>query len=280
MSVKDLLILTTDPEADAAALAAGETLAKRFNAHLAMAFLATLPDEPLAYEPSVVAGVWAELVARARSESKAQREKLDAKLKGLTIPCELRQAEALARDLGRIAAVHARYADLAITGRPPAGDGGLAQRELVEGVLFHAGRPLLLIPPGWAGGTIGARPMLAWDASREATRALNDARGLIEGASQVTVVTVDAKPRAFGHGEQPGANIAGHLARRGFKTAVRNIDSLGQTPGQALHAEAKAMNADLIVMGGYSHARWQEMLFGGATKDLFTESSVPLLVAH
>ena len=36
-------------------------------------------------------------------------------------------------------------------------------------------------------GTIGQRVLVAWDASREATRAVNDAIPLLAGASAVTV---------------------------------------------------------------------------------------------
>ena len=66
MSWKDVLVIVSDAEGDEAALALGEALAGQCkNCHLAAAFLTPLPDEPLAYEPTVVAGVWAELLGRA-----------------------------------------------------------------------------------------------------------------------------------------------------------------------------------------------------------------------
>jgi nucleotide-binding universal stress UspA family protein len=276
--MKDILAVVMDAEGDAAAIAAAASMSEAANAHLACAFLTALPDEPLAYEPSVVAGVWAELLGRARAIAADERAKVEAKLKALVRPCELRTAEALGRDLGRVAAVHARYADVAVLTRPSA-DGRDLRQELVEGVLFHAGRPALVVPPKWT-GTVGTRPMLAWDASREATRALNDAVHLFSGASTFTVVTVDAKPKAFGHSEQPGAQIAAYLARRGLGAEVRNLDSLGKSPAEALMAEAQSQGADLVVMGGYAHARVRELLFGGATRDLLEEAPVPLLMAH
>jgi nucleotide-binding universal stress UspA family protein len=45
-------------------------------------------------------------------------------------------------------------------------------------------------------------------------------------------------------------------------------------------AEAQSQGADLVVMGGYAHARVRELLFGGATRDLLEEAPVPLLMAH
>ncbi len=40
------------------------------------------------------------------------------------------------------------------------------------------------------------------------------------------------------------------------------------------------MKADLIIMGGYAHARLRAIMFGGATRDMLNTSTVPLLMAH
>jgi nucleotide-binding universal stress UspA family protein len=280
MSWKDVLAIVADATHDEPALKLAETLAARFDAHLAAAFLTALPDEPLAYEPTVVAGVWAELLGRARTEAEAERKKVETRLASLSRPCELRSAEALARDLGRVAAVHARYADIVVLTRPLEGQGGDVREEIVEGVLFHSGRPALIAPPGWKGGDVGKRVLVAWDASREATRALSDAAPLIADAATIAIVTVDARPKMFGHGDQPGANIAAHLSRRGLPADVRNIDGLGRAPAAALLEEARTLGADLIVMGAYGHSRLREMVFGGATRDLLRTADVPLLMSH
>ena len=281
MSWKDILVIVSEAEADEPALALGEALATQCSdCHLAAAFLTPLPDEPLAYEPTVVAGVWAELLGRARQEADAERRKVEARLKQSAKEIDLRNAEALSRDLGRVAAVHARYADVTIMTRPQDGVGAELREEIVEGVLFHSGRPALIAPPGWKGTGIGKRVVVAWDASREATRALSEAKSILEKAEQVTVITVDAKPKMFGHGDQPGANIAAHLSRRGLPAEVRNVDSMGRSASLAILEAATALNADLVVMGGYAHSRLRELVFGGATRELLRSASVPLLMAH
>ncbi|MBL8547706.1 MAG: universal stress protein [Hyphomonadaceae bacterium] len=281
MSWKDVLVIVSEADADEPALALGETLAGLCgDCHLAAAFLTPLPDEPLAYEPTVVAGVWAELLGRARQDAEVERKRVEARLQRSAKNTELRTAEALSRDLGRVAAVHARYADVAVMTRPSEGAGVELREEIIEGVLFHSGRPALIAPPGWTGTTIGKRVVVAWDASREATRALSEADDLLENAEAVTVLTVDAKPKMFGHGDQPGANIAGHLSRRGLPAEVRNIDSGGRSASEAILEEARKFNADLIVMGGYAHSRLRELVFGGATRELLRSTTVPLLMAH
>ncbi|MGQ0533976.1 MAG: universal stress protein [Caulobacteraceae bacterium] len=281
MSWKDVLVIVSETEADEAALALGEALANQCSdCHLAAAFLTPLPDEPLAYEPTVVAGVWAELLGRARQEAEAERKRVEARLARMAKPVELRNAEALSRDLGRVAAVHARYADVTVMTRPSEGAGAELREEIIEGVLFHSGRPALVAPPGWRGTHIGKRVVVAWDASREATRALSEADDILEFADAVTVLTVDAKPKMFGHGDQPGANITAHLSRRGLPAEVRNVDSMGRAASLAIMEEAQALGADLVVMGGYAHSRLRELVFGGATRELLRTATVPLLMAH
>lgn len=281
MSWKDILVIVSEAAADEPAIALGEALAAQSGGcHLAAAFLTPLPDEPLAYEPTVVAGVWAELLGRARQEAEVERKKVEARLTQTRKDAELRTAEALSRDLGRVAAVHARYADVAVMTRPSEGAGVELREEIIEGVLFHSGRPALIAPPGWKGASVGKRVVIAWDASREATRALSEADDLLEFAEAVTVVTVDAKPKMFGHGDQPGANIAGHLSRRGLPAQVQNVDSAGRSASATILDTAQALNADLIVMGGYAHSRLRELVFGGATRELLRNTTVPLLMAH
>ncbi len=281
MSWKDILVIVSEAEADEPALALGEALAKQCaDCHLAAAFLTPLPDEPLAYEPTVVAGVWAELLGRARQEAESERKRVEARLSRSAKKYDLHTAEALSRDLGRVAAVHARYADVAIMTRPSDGVGAELREEIIEGVLFHSGRPALVAPPGWKGTGIGKRVVVAWDASREATRALSEADDILEFAEAVTVLTVDAKPKMFGHGDQPGANITAHLSRRGLPAEVRNVDSMGRSASLAILEEATALGADLVVMGGYAHSRLRELVFGGATRELLRTATVPLLMAH
>ncbi len=278
--VKDILAIVLSATRDEATFAAAELLARRVEGEVAAAFLTALPDEPVAYEPSVVAGVWAELLARARHEGAAEREAVKARVEKMGRPCDFRTGEAAAHDLGRVAAVHARYADLPIMTRPTPADSSDARLDLIEGVLFHSGRPLLVVPPGWNGQSIGKRTLLAWDASREATRALSEADWLIEGAEQVIVTTIDAKPKAFGHSRAPGALIAAHLKRRNLPAEIRNIEGRGRPAAEALLDEAANQKADLIIMGGYAHARLRAMMFGGATRDMLNTATVPLLMAH
>ncbi|MSP01233.1 MAG: universal stress protein [Acetobacteraceae bacterium] len=50
--------------------------------------------------------------------------------------------------------------------------------------------------------------------------------------------------------------------------------------GDALLSYAADIGADLIVRGGYGHSRAREMVFGGVTRTLLEEMTVPMLLSH
>jgi nucleotide-binding universal stress UspA family protein len=61
-------------------------------------------------------------------------------------------------------------------------------------------------------------------------------------------------------------------------TSARLVFGVG--PGEALLAAARDEGADLLAMGGFGHAPWRELLFGGVMRDLVGTSLLPLLLSH
>src|SRR3546814_20842842 len=59
-----------------------------------------------------------------------------------------------------------------------------------ERLLLVTGIPVLLIPDGWTGATIGDDPLIAWNRRREARRAVNDALPFIKMAAKVTILKI------------------------------------------------------------------------------------------
>ena len=73
-----------------------------------------------------------------------------------------------------IVPVHARYADLAITGQvDPSSLDVLRRRGLAVCPLMDLGRPAMVVPAGML-TSLGNRILVAWNGSREAARALHD----------------------------------------------------------------------------------------------------------
>jgi nucleotide-binding universal stress UspA family protein len=174
------------------------------------------------------------------------------------------------------AKLNSLHTDLVIVGGPRAG--GLPRDWSAEELLFATGVPFLILPETWSGSST-EHVVVAWNASREARRAITDALPFLVDAQAVTILVVDPQknPR---HGEEPGADVAHYLARHGAKVVVEPVQSRGESIANVILACAERHTADLIVVGAYSHARTTEMIFGGVTRSLLRDAAVPLLIAH
>jgi nucleotide-binding universal stress UspA family protein len=176
----------------------------------------------------------------------------------------------------REAILNSLHSDLVVVGHPePHGlPFGMAQ----EGLLA-SGAPLLVIPNAWHGETIGDNVLIAWNASREARRAVSDAMSLLTAAKSVTVLVIDGAERRS-HGQEPGADLAVQLARHGVHVEVVARKSNGSPIAELILAGAAEAKADLLVFGAYSHARSRELLLGGATRTLLARMPVPVFVSR
>ncbi|PKU25701.1 universal stress protein [Telmatospirillum siberiense] len=176
------------------------------------------------------------------------------------------------------ALVNSLHCDLVILGHPK--PYGLPESWTAERLLIASGVPMLMIPAEWQGETLGNRVLVAWNASREARRAIADAMPLLRTAQSVTVLVVDAAKEPDKFGDEPGSDIATYLSRHGVHVEVERKDSHGKPVATIIEAEAKARQADLVVIGAYSHARSAEILFGGVTRAMLTRMPVPVLVSR
>jgi nucleotide-binding universal stress UspA family protein len=176
-------------------------------------------------------------------------------------------------------ALHARYADLSVVGQPNRDEPQDADAVTVTAVMT-SGRPVLAVPFAGEFPVIGERVLIAWNASREAARAVNDALPLLIGAKQVTVLAINPQRGVGGHGDVPAADIALHLARHGLKAEAAHTVARDIADGEALLSYAADIGADLIVAGAYGHSRARELVFGGVTRTLIAEMTAPVLLSH
>jgi nucleotide-binding universal stress UspA family protein len=272
MMPKDILAIVTTPDQESV-FAAAEQLAKRWNAHVAVLYLARQP-EAIIGDPAYSATLWASVTAEAAGASTREFEQIQQRAAKLDAPVEVRREEVLVSTVEDVVARHAMHADIAIVQAPA----NMHEDAAFEAALFRSGRPVLVAPRAWAPREIGRRAIVAWKLKREAVRAVADAEPFLADAQLVAVVTVDAK-REDGGGVA-GRDLSAHLARKGINVELRNVDGMGQSAEAALLSEARALDADLIVMGGYGHSRLREFVFGGVTRALSRSSPIPVLVSH
>jgi nucleotide-binding universal stress UspA family protein len=172
-----------------------------------------------------------------------------------------------------LVARRARFFDLAVLGRSER----VVERphtDTIEETLVRSGRPVLLAPAK-VPDEIGTKIALGWNGSAEAVHALAAALPLLEKAASVVVMTVGAAE------EEDPAALLDYLLTHGVTATHRQVLPVkGVGPGEQVLAEARDLDADLLVMGAYGHRAWRELLFGGATRQVIGTSLLPVLLAH
>ena len=181
-------------------------------------------------------------------------------------------------DVTDVVTLHARYADVIVLGQPNPTDEAGVGMDFAERLMLAAGRPVLMIPYVGKVETLGKRVLVAWNASRESTRALTDAIPMLRLADSVNVVAFN--PRGDVHGQVPGADIGLYLARHGIRVEVSYYRAEDIDAGNQLLSRAADLGSDLIVMGGYGHSRLKELVMGGATRTIFESMTVPVMMSH
>jgi nucleotide-binding universal stress UspA family protein len=149
---------------------------------------------------------------------------------------------------------------------------GYSPDELVLGT----GRPVLVVPTEGAIASLGKRVLVAWNGSREASRAAFDCLALLQPEAEVRILVVDS-PR----GNSTLTAIARALTRHGVKpTPVSVSKSEGRSSAEEILSYASEFKADLLTLGCYGHSRLRETVFGGATTRILRDMKLPVLMAH
>ena len=290
---KDLLVLADDSKSYVTRVDVAVQVANLFGAHLTGLYVHQ-PGMIPAYVRAELAGGLSggtplrvptqatgamskvETPAQHEAASRAQRVfRSRAEVAGITT--EWREREG---DLLGIAVLHARYADMTIVGQADPEAGGGSMRVLPEHLLLGVGRPILVVPYVGTFQSVGERVLVAWNASRVATRAVNDALPILQKATKVTVLTINPQGGLSGEGDVPGADLTLHLSRHGVKAEAAWIKTDDVKVAAMLLSSASDLQADLIVMGGYGHSRMREIVLGGSTREILQTMTVPTLMSH
>ncbi|MBB2962576.1 universal stress protein [Methylobacterium sp. R2-1] len=275
--LRDILVgLTEEGRGDetASALGVALSLAGTTGAHLtvqsAARRLTLVGGSGWGFVNDLIAQENRRLSARARAI--AERAASEATLEGVTCSIEV-PALAYPDLVGRLTA-RARLADLTILDAE-AREVDL-DRDLIDGVLFASGRPLLVVPTGR--DVFSARRIIvAWDGSAQAARAANDALPFLRAAEAVEIVSVVGEKDLST--SVAGAEFAPHLARHGVNVSVTNVPVEGDA-AETLRRQVGLFGAEMLVLGAYRHSRLKEWFLGGVTHALLTRPPVPLFLAH
>lgn len=168
----------------------------------------------------------------------------------------------------------ARYFDLAVVGQG-SGDYPQLPDDTVERAILDSGRPVLVIPRSGKIEPIGTRIALAWNASREASRALHDTLPLMAGAREVTLLSV---PRGAAPmpGDLPEMDVVGHLAGHGVLARFERIRAEDIGVMDLLLSRAFDLGADLLVMGAPAGSNFGK---SSGTRFLLKHLTLPVIIS-
>lgn len=277
MPYQDILVHIDDADATTGRLAVALELAQRFGAHLTGVYV----DPGLALPTLIDVPISPSLVEALEDEHRERCNRAEQQFKSAVDRSEVSTEWRLAKgELASTLSRHARYADLIILGQEGGEDQKMVIGGLPDSIILSCGRPALVVPYIGASTPPGKHAIVAWNGSREAARAVNDALPLLVGADRVDVMCVNA-----GRGEEdgealPGADLCLHLARHGVKAEAQEVVASDLDVGDVLLSRAADHGADVIVMGAYGHARLRELVLGGATRQLLGQMTIPVFMSH
>ena len=219
-------------------------------------------------------------VMKAIDEKAAKlRARLEAKLSAEDVSWDY---EEITGDVPSQIISRAALADLVVSGREPRRqDLAGTAIGLLGDLLYRCRSPLFIPGDGRADVDPSGTAMMAWDGSYEAANTARSTLGLLKLAARVCVIQVaEEKAQVF-----PGTKLLEYLSRHDIHAELVVEDPPGGYDDQeviaaSLVSHARGVGAAYMVMGGYSHSRIGEFLFGGVTRTLLKECPVSLAIAH
>lgn len=287
MQFKSILAPIGGTDSDIASLTLAARIAHRFAAHVDVFHAKADPRETMPYlgegaSPALIDQVM--VSAERDSDTRATRARANFEAwqaqSGLSLApspgvveqpsCALR-LEAGAEDkwIARLG----RLADMTIVAEPGEG-GSVAAMLAFEAALLDTGRPVMMAPIGYKTNDSGS-VVVAWNGSAESSRAVQAGLPFLQQAKSVHVVAVEESANT------PDADaVVRYLAWHRIGAKVRLASGKGRPAAQAIVAECEAVDAALLVMGGYTHNRLRQMIFGGVTAHVIRHATIPVLMAH
>ena len=281
MAYRTIMTYLPAPDRVAPVMDVALPLARKHEAHLIG--LHVIP------EPHIYAAVAAEMSAvilDAQSnyyhEQAAQvQAAFEQRVQGEDLVTEWRSVSCRGLPIAAAVNVHSAATDLMITSQANPENDWETQADLPVRLIVESGRPVLLVPyGGGAAAEIGTYVTVAWDGSREAARAAFDAVPILAGAKQVKVLSLDHQSTDDGGSFTASDDITLALARHGIEAEAASDTAANRSVGEALLSHVSQQGGDLLVMGCSGHTRFREFIFGGATRHVLQNATIPVLMSH
>jgi nucleotide-binding universal stress UspA family protein len=268
----DILALVTDTDPWSPAAVAGVAIAARWDGNLTGCYvdpaLRKLTAGEAGSEPTVLG-----LLLEPRAELADEHAAFGA----FTRHAGVRNADWIVARSGIIPTLRwlgARH-DLVVIERDMVQASGLL--DILGEAILDCRVPCLILPPRWAGELRFERIVIGCNGSLEAIRAIHSALPFLKVAKQVTLVDGDVRDGDEGH---PRFDPFVYLLRHGIMAKPSYVRASSAMAGEILLKEVGNIDADLLVMGAYGRSRMRERVFGGATRRVLEEATLPVLMQH
>jgi nucleotide-binding universal stress UspA family protein len=169
---------------------------------------------------------------------------------------------------------YARSFDITVLGRP-SDQPDHPRLPTIEAVLFESGRPVLLVPPT-PPATLGTTVVIAWNRSTETARTVALAMPLLAKAQRIVVIDFED----WGVSGPSSQDLSHTLTHNGLPVETRTVPNPHRHAGEAILSAAVSLGCDLLVKGAYTQSRLRQFIFGGATSQILSNTTIPVLMAH
>jgi nucleotide-binding universal stress UspA family protein len=277
--MKSILVPIEQSDAMGSALDTALLLARKFNGHIqGFAVRVALTDFIELDTPSAAL---AETLAQQNVKAETEAQSLfEAFMHKNSVPrAETRDALSYgwlgnAPEGDRFVGSYGRVFDITILGKPSDPRG--PRMAVLEVALFESGHPVL-IAPATPVPQIGANVLVAWNGSTEQTRTTTFAMPILAKAERVTVLTVEGGTSVPG---PTGEQMTDYLRANGVPATPMTVGLDGRKTGETILATAGKLGCDLLIKGAYTQSRLRQMIFGGATRHILANATIPVLMAH
>ena len=187
--------------------------------------------------------------------------------------------------VSRAVVLRSREADIVIIGQydRQTADGSVPEA-LVEHTVLHAGRPVLVVPYAGHFPAFGRRPVVAWNASREAARAVHDALPLLALAEEAVVLALApaAGPGAEAVKPAPPEDSVRHLTEHGVNARGDHVifDPASIEPAERLLSYVAETGGDLLIMGAAGQQLGRAAAKRSLTRQILEKMTLPVLLSY
>lgn len=278
MSYRDILVLTEATPAGAYRAQFAADLARRWKAHLTGVFLTSefmlqfgAGEALYGLPPDDIDRLLRDHAKTVEAASEEARRQFEGAAREAGAESDFINASG---DDPQAFIACARRADLVVM--PRRLDVYMGQRHVAAAdVALACGGPVLVTPADDYAAPGGRRILVAWNGSREAARALRDGWPFIEAAEEVHVLIVS--PTGEGG---PDGMLQRLLERHGVTANVILDASRDEHAADVIERQMAEFDVDLLIAGVYGHARLQELVLGGVSRQLLHDMPAPLLMSH